>query len=161
LKKRAADPWMPADRYGRMLPVFMANLLVRDVGRALGFYKDVLGARVHYSDPDFAAVNLNGAELMLHADHTYDKHPWHPRLTGGEARGLGAELRLFGVDPDVVESRALKAGSRVLQPATTKGHGWREVMVEDPDGYVWAVGLPTPSPLPLSPEGRGQGEGES
>ena len=90
-----------------------------------------------------AAVNLNGAELMLHADHTYDKHPWHPRLTGGEARGLGAELRLFGVDPDVVESRALKAGSRVLQPATTKGHGWREVMVEDPDGYVWAVGLPT------------------
>jgi hypothetical protein len=86
VKKRTADPWIPADRYGRMLPVFMANLLVRDLGRALGFYKEVLGARVHYSDPDFAALNLNGAEVMLHADHTYDKHPWHPRLTAGEAR---------------------------------------------------------------------------
>jgi uncharacterized glyoxalase superfamily protein PhnB len=143
VKKRTSDPWIPADRYGRMLPVFMANLIVQDVERATAFYKGVLGGRIHYADADFAAINLNGAELMLHADHTYDKHPWHPRLTGGERRGLGAELRLFGVDPDVVESRARKAGAPVHQPATSKGHGWREVMVEDPDGYVWAVGVPT------------------
>ncbi len=32
------------------------------------------------------------------------------------------------------------------QAAATKGHGWREVMVEDPDGYVWAVGVPGPAP---------------
>jgi uncharacterized glyoxalase superfamily protein PhnB len=31
-----------------------------------------------------------------------------------------------------------------VKPATTTGHGWREVMVGDPDGYVWAVGVPTP-----------------
>jgi len=29
----------------------------------------------------------------------------------------------------------------VIQPATTKAHGWREMMVEDPDGYLWAVGV--------------------
>jgi hypothetical protein len=55
---------------------------------------------------DFAAFNVGGVERMLHADHTYDKHPWYG----------------------------------------PKGHGWREVMVEDPDGYLWAVGVPTPSP---------------
>lgn len=145
MKKRTSEPWIPADRYGRMLPAFMANLLVRDVRKSVNFYETVLGATTHYADPDFAALKVGGVELMLHADHTYDKHPWYPRLTGGERRGVGAELRLFGVDPDTVEARAREAGAIIVQPATTKGHGWREVMVEDPDGYVWAVGVPTPA----------------
>ncbi len=145
MKKRTGDPWIPGDRYGRMLPAFMANLIVKDVSRAATFYEEVLGGVVHYADPDFAAVKLGGAELMVHADHTYDKHPWHPRLVSGEPRGLGAELRLFGVDPDAVEARARRAGWPIVRPAISTGHGWREVMVEDPDGYVWAVGVPTPS----------------
>ena len=80
---------------------------------------------------------------MLHADHTYEGHAWHGRLTGGKERGLGAELRLFGVNPDVVEERARRVGAAVLQPAVDKPHGWREAWVQDPDGYVWAVGAPT------------------
>jgi uncharacterized glyoxalase superfamily protein PhnB len=144
VKKRTSDPWMPADRFGRGLPVLTVNLLVREVARAVEFYRKVLAARVHYADPDFAALAVNGVELMLHADHTYDKHPWHAALTRGERRGLGAELRLFGVDPDVVERAARGAGAPIVQPATTKGHGWREVMVEDPDGYVWAGGVRAP-----------------
>ena len=146
MKKRTGEPWIPGDRYGRMLPAFMANLLVSDVERAIPFYRDVLGGIVHYADPDFAAIKVGGAELMLHADHTYDKHPWHQRLAAGEARGLGAELRLFGIDPDAVEARARRAGTTVVRPATTKGHGWREVMVEDVDGYLWAIGVPADKP---------------
>ena len=145
MKKRTSDPWIPGDRYGRMLPPFMANLLVRDVQRAIPFYRDVLHGVIHYADPDFAAIKVGGVELMLHADHTYDKHPWHGPLTRGERRGLGAELRVFGIDPDAVERRARAHGASVVQAATSKGHGWREVMVEDPDGYLWAVGVPTPS----------------
>jgi hypothetical protein len=30
----------------------------------------------------------------------------------------------------------------VLHPASDFPHGWRDVMLEDPDGYVWAVGIP-------------------
>ena len=146
MKKRTSDPWIPADRYGRLLPAFMANLLVRDVARALPFYRDVLGGEIHYSDPDFAAIKIGGVELMLHADHTYDKHPWHQHLVAGERRGLGAELRLFGMDPDAVEARAQRAGATVVQSAATRGHGWREVMVEDADGYLWAVGIPAEKP---------------
>jgi uncharacterized glyoxalase superfamily protein PhnB len=44
-----------------------------------------------------------------------------------------------------LKQRARARGAKVVQPATTKGHGWREVMVEDPDGYLWAVGVPGPS----------------
>ena len=141
--KRSGSAWMPADDYGRSLPKFSANLLVRDVQASLPFYRDVLGAKVHYADEDFAALNLAGAEFMLHADHAYDHHPLHKYIAGVEAnrRGLGAELRVMGVDPDAAEARAKSAGATIVQPAADYPHGWRDVMLADPDGYVWAVGV--------------------
>ena len=140
-KKRVCDPWMPGSEYGRSLPAFSVNLIVSDVERSVGFYRDVFGADVRYSDPDFAAIKLGPLDFMLHADHTYDGHPWYRRLLAMRDRGLGAEMRLFGVDPDNLESRARATGAAVLQAATDKEHGWREVWVQDPDGYVWAVGV--------------------
>ncbi len=143
MKKRTGEPWITAADYGRQLPSFSVNLLVQDVARSVEFYRDVLSAFVHYSDPDFAAIKLAGADLMLHADHTYDAHPWYTQLANKDRRGLGAELRLLGMDPNDVESRAMVAGSQIVRTTTERGHGWREVMVEDPDGYVWAVGALT------------------
>ncbi len=141
-KKRTGEPWMPADDYGRRLPRFTVNLLVRDVARSVAFYTGVLGAKSHFGDADFAAMEIAGVEFMLHADHTYDQHPLAGRLAAAAPRGTGAELRLFGVDPDAIEARARESGATVVQPTTDKPHGWREVMVADPDGYVWAIGMP-------------------
>ena len=140
-KKRQGDPWIPGAEYGRRLPAVTVNLIVADIDRSVAFYRDILDAKLHYSDPDFAALEAAGVEFMLHADHTYEDHPWHADLVAGRTRGLGAELRLLGVDPDSVESRARKHGATVVQPATDKAHGWREMMVADPDGYVWAAGV--------------------
>ena len=140
-KKRVGDPWMPADEYGRSLPAFTVNLLVTDVARSVVFYREVFGAEERYSDPDFVAMRLAQLDFMLHADHTYDDHPWYLRLKAAKERGLGVELRMLGVDPDEVEARARNAGAAILQPANDKAHGWREVVVQDPDGYVWALGV--------------------
>lgn len=134
---------MPADEYGRSLPALTINLIVTDVARSTAFYRRALGAEERYSDPDFAAMRLQGIDFMLHADHAYEVHPWHRRLVDGEGRGLGAELRLFNVDPDAIEAQTTEAGGAVLAPATDKGHGWREVWLQDPDGYVWAAGRAT------------------
>jgi len=136
--------WMPADEYGRALPKFTVNLLVRDVQNALPFYRDVLLATVRYADNDFAALNLQGVDFMLHADHAYDHHPSFARLQGPGARGTGAELRVMGIDPDAAQRRAQAAGVNIVQPATDFPHGWRDVMLEDSDGYVWAVGVQIP-----------------
>jgi len=144
MKKRTGSPWIPAPAYGALMPQFTVNLIVRDIGAALGFYRQVLAAEVHYADPDFAAVRILGLELMLHADHTYERNPWSARLAAGEPRGLGAELRLLGLNPDEVAERA-RALNAVFADVATKGHGWREVMVRDPDGYVWAVGDVSPT----------------
>jgi catechol 2,3-dioxygenase-like lactoylglutathione lyase family enzyme len=144
VKKRTGTPWIPAPAYGALLPQFTVNLVVRSIDAALDFYCDVLAARVHYSDPDFAALRVLGLELMLHADHTYEHHPWATALRDGQPRGLGAELRLLGIDPDQVAARA-RTRNALFTDVSERGHGWREVMVRDPDGYVWAVGesLPT------------------
>lgn len=135
---------MPADDYGRTLPFFTVNLVVSDLAKSIAFYTNVLGATLTYSDEDFAALRLRELEFMLHADHTYDHHPWFARLASGERRGLGAELRLFDTDPDELEARAKQHGAKILQACKDMPHGWRDVIVVDPDGYAWAVGAATP-----------------
>jgi uncharacterized glyoxalase superfamily protein PhnB len=141
-RKRKGEPWMPADKYGRSLPAFTVNLLVSDMAKALRFYEEVLEAKVRYSDPDFAALRIGKMDFMLHADHTYEAHPWAPALAAARgSRGLGAELRLLGIDPDGLAVRARAHGARVLGGPADKKHGWREIWIRDPEGYVWAAGV--------------------
>jgi catechol 2,3-dioxygenase-like lactoylglutathione lyase family enzyme len=142
MKLRTNDPWMPAPDYGRSLRGLTVNLLVRDVSAAVRFQREVLGAEVVYHDPDFAVLRRGDAEWMLHADHTYDRHPLHAALTSGRDRGLGAEIRLHGLDPDVAEAAARRLGYTVLAPATDKPHGLREAYLLDADGYLWVPDVP-------------------
>ena len=143
-KLRKGNPWMPGFRYGALLPPLTLNLLVADVARAVAFYQAVFDAEVHYYDIDFGAMRVGPAEVMLHADHTHDEHPWHPDLAAGKQRGLGLQLRLLGIDPDETERRARDYGANIVAPPKDKGHGWREMYVRDPDGYEWAVGVLIP-----------------
>ncbi|HTQ95299.1 MAG TPA: VOC family protein [Candidatus Acidoferrum sp.] len=145
-KTRTGDAFIPADEYGRGLPKFSANLLVRNVSLSLPFYRDVLGAEVRYADDDFAALSLLGVDFMLHADHAYDHHPLYAPLQAARERGVGAELRFLGIDPDKLEERAQTAGATIVQRAKDFPHGWREVTVLDPDGYIWTVGVPISGP---------------
>ena len=147
-------PWIPGFRYGALLPAVSLNLLVRDTALSAAFYRDVFGAEVHYQDIDFAAVRAATLEIMLHADHTHDTHPWHDQLIAGVPRGVGAQLRVLGVlDPDETERRAREQGALVVAQAENKGHGWREVLIRDPDGYECAIGvLVPPAAGPFGPQ---------
>ncbi len=138
---------MPAPDYGRSLRGLSVNLLVREVERALLFQREVLGAIVVYCDPDFAVVRgpafaAQGGEWMLHADHTYDRHPLHPLLRDASQRGVGVELRVHGCDPDQAEANARRLGFRVLAQAEEKPHGLREAFLLDADGYCWVPDVP-------------------
>jgi catechol 2,3-dioxygenase-like lactoylglutathione lyase family enzyme len=152
-KLRKGDPWMPGFRYGALLPPLSINLIVTDTERSVKFYRDVFNAEVHYYDIDFAALRVGPAEVMLHADHTHDQHSWYPQLAAGAPRGLGAQFRLLGIDPDEIERRAREANAALVAGAADKGHGWRETLVRDPDGYEWAVGvLIDPAKGPFRPK---------
>lgn len=142
MKKSELDPWMPADDYGRSLKGFGINILVRDMKRSLSFQKDVLGAELVHSDPDFAVIKGFDAEWMLHADHTYSDHPLYGSLLADVVRGIGVELRLHGCDPDKACIKAREMEFMVLADAMDKPHGLREAYIIDDDGYVWVPDIP-------------------
>jgi len=143
MKLRTGEPWMTARDYGRSLTGLTLNLLVRDIEQALLFHREVLGASVVYSDPDFAVVRAGGSEWMLHADHTYQGHALEGVMQGVAQRGAGLELRLHGRDPDEAEAAAQRLGFKILASATDTPHGLREAFVQDADGYVWAPDMHT------------------
>lgn len=152
-RKRGADetPFMAAPDYGRSLSGLSLNLLVRSIDRAVDFQCDVLGAIRIYADADFAVLRWQApdaapgsapAEWMLHADHTYGGHPLLGLTGDGAVRGVGAEFRLHGCDPDAAVLRARKRGCIVLAAPADKPHGLREAYIADPDGYVWVPDVP-------------------
>jgi catechol 2,3-dioxygenase-like lactoylglutathione lyase family enzyme len=134
---------MPAPQYSHTLQGLTLNLLVRDIARSLPFHREVLGAQVVYNDVDFAVLRYGEVEWMLHADHTYLDHPLHASLSDEIPRGVGAELRLHGRNPDEAEAIARRLGFAVLAGPIDKPHGLREAYLIDPDGYLWVPDIPS------------------
>ena len=136
--KRTKDPWMRAEDFGRSLPRGVGlNLLVTDIAPSEEFLRVVLGARTIHADEDFAAIELLGSILLLHADHSYLDHEMSGVTAGVEARGAGIEIRLYGADPDAAEALAREHGHVVLSASVDKPHGLRECHIVGPDGYVF------------------------
>jgi catechol 2,3-dioxygenase-like lactoylglutathione lyase family enzyme len=134
---------MPAPEFARTLGSIGVNLMVPSPADSLPFFVDVLHLKLLYSDADFAALEGPGGwRMMLHADHTLDHSAAETaRLTVQGKRGTGAEIRILGIDPDGVEERARARGFTINVPVRTYPHGWREVRLEDANGYMFAVGV--------------------
>jgi uncharacterized glyoxalase superfamily protein PhnB len=146
MKKRTGEPWMEPKAYARTLRGFNVNLVVQDVARAVAFQTEILQITAVYRDADLAVMRHQGHEWMVHAEHAYideagGRAPFLAHTAGGGNRGLGVELRLYGIDPDAAEARARAGGYRVLAPAQDKPHGLREAYLVDVDGYVWVPGI--------------------
>jgi len=132
-----------ADQFGRGLTQGIGiNLLVTDMVPALNFQAKVLEAKVLYWDQDFAILTAFGSTWMLHDDRTYHSHPLAGIAKGADGRGAGAELRLYGRDPDTAVEAANAIGAIVLAEAADKPHGLREAYILDPDGYLWVPSVP-------------------
>jgi len=140
---------LSAEAMGHRLRGFGVNLLVRDVARAAGFMRDVLGFDVLRASDDYAVLAWRGRWFQLHADATYSSHPLPAHLPADNLRGAGIELRLYEVDPDAAERRARSGGYEILQAAADKPHGLRECFLLDPDGYCWV-----PSTRIMAPAAR-------
>ena len=101
----------------------------------------MLGANTIHADEDFAAIELLGSVLMLHADHSYLDHEMAGVTAGVEIRGAGIEIRVYGADPDRPRRKQGNTAIRYLAGSMDKPHGLRECHIVGPDGYIFVPSL--------------------
>jgi lactoylglutathione lyase len=107
-------------------------LMVADMRRSLGFYRDLIGFEVTYTfpsaeDPQFASFSIEGGKLAL---ATGDK----PVESGSTA------IWLYADDVDAAVSDLRSAGVPVVAEPADQPWGERVASVADPDGYVVHIG---------------------
>lgn len=129
-------------------------LIVRDVERAAGWYRDVLGLTIgdifredhgpHEGDEDhaqegealFVIVYAGGVELMLQRAGSRaivsNSQPNYP--------SNDIYIRVQGID--ALYERVKASGATLLQEMTTMFYGLRECQVQDLDGYAVTISSP-------------------
>jgi lactoylglutathione lyase len=116
------------------MPRSFAVVYVRDIPKALGFYRDLLGYEQQScfppeGEPVFVSLDRDGSELGL-------VHESSPQTLISKSIGDGPRFELFtyvdDVDASIVKMR--DAGVPVLREAEDMPWGERLAFVADPDG---------------------------
>ncbi len=105
---------------------------VRDMPRALRFYRDVLGLRVIEETDHWSALDVGGVRVGLHATDG-EPVPIVPRDAGGAKAGATLTLRVDDIRAEV--ARLTAAGVRFLYEIHDAEWG-SVIAFEDPDGNV-------------------------
>jgi catechol 2,3-dioxygenase-like lactoylglutathione lyase family enzyme len=113
-------------------------LLVDDVNRALGYYRDRLGFEVSnyecipehygYATRDNCSVHFARWEGVA------------PRPNREAVPPDMFDLYIYVEDVDVLHAELVERGAEILQGPVEQGYGLREIRVRDPDGYILAFG---------------------
>jgi len=137
--------------------MIVPNLMVTDIRRSIGFYRDKLGLSVATTvssdrtfatggdivdDPVFAVLEWDGAQLMLQTVGSlagelsvFSSHQ-KPRPSG--------TVYLRGFNPDDTAGRF--AEGEILKGPELTWYGMKELYVRDPDGHVICLGAPEGPP---------------
>jgi catechol 2,3-dioxygenase-like lactoylglutathione lyase family enzyme len=128
----------PDFAWARLIP----ELLVADIQKSLGFWRDVCGFVVLFDRPDegFAYLDLGGAQIML--DEIGQTRDWVAGpLEVPFGRGMNLQISVPAIEP------ILAALSRADWPLFLEPeHKWyrtgevetgvHQFLVQDPDGYL-------------------------
>jgi lactoylglutathione lyase len=116
-------------------------ITTRDLGPALGFYRDLLGARVSYEfpgpdgEPGYVGLDLGTAHLGIGRD---------PALTAEP--GARFSLWVYADDCDAAVERLRAAGVTIVEEPADQPWGERVARVLDPDGNAVLIGQPAAPP---------------
>ena len=136
--------------------MIVPNLMVSDMGRSIGFYRDTLGMalamtvsperRVEWpGDPEGAAFSLlewEGSQLMLQTVASLSAEL--PGRAAGHAPAPSGTLYFRGLHPDTVRGRLTPR--QIVKGPERSWYGMLELYVRDPDGYVICLGAPEGAP---------------
>lgn len=127
MAQASADPGVTMGRIASAIPV-------SDIDRALGFYRDILGMRVTFTNGDplgFVILKRDGAEL-------------HLTLLKGHRAGTHNVAHLMIDDATRLHDYLAKHGVRIIKGLRDADYGLRGFVFADPDGNRIDVGQPLP-----------------
>jgi catechol 2,3-dioxygenase-like lactoylglutathione lyase family enzyme len=118
----------------------IVTLGVRDLARAVHFYRDGLGWRPAVELGDFVLFDMGGAALALYPRDLLAEDagvpPPGPRALGGVTLAQNVASR---EEVDRVITSACAAGATLLRRASEKERGGYSGYFADPDGYPWEI----------------------
>jgi PhnB protein len=120
-------------------------LAVRDVERAVDFYRDAFGA-VEEGERLVAPDGRQVAVLAI-GGHHFGVATEAPELGTPSPETAGAttvRVSLHVDDPDVTQAHAVAAGATEMFPVADQPYGMRQGRVVDPFGHHWLIGRPLP-----------------
>ena len=140
-----------------------AHLLVRNLTKAIAFYRDAFGAEVLYRSavgPDARVLHaqlrladsyvLLSEENMGLSEDAFSRYETGMKTRSPETlRGTSVILELYVEDVDRSFRRAVEAGAAPKIPVADTFYGDRYGQIVDPFGHVWALSTAIET---LSPE---------
>lgn len=127
---------VPVTEWAPLVPELMAG----DLTHSLDVYTRVFGFTLNYTRPGFAYLSLGRVQWMLE-----QANPDKAWLTGPLERPYGRGINFQIVHPDLnaLHARLLAEGYPLFAPLSTATymegdtpHTQRQVLVQDPDGYL-------------------------
>ena len=115
----------------------MPNLIVKDIGKTIGFYKDVLGFDVLQTVPEnapfvFAIVNANNVIISFQEEKSIKEE--YPQLN---ACPQGGCLTLYIHVTDVEKYfEKVNGKAKIAKEMHDTPHGSKDFSVEDCNGYI-------------------------
>jgi len=121
--------------YKKVAPMF----LVDDVDKAMGFYKDVFGARLQYSLPDkppfeWVSLLLEETEIMFWKKEAAQKE--YPDASLISDKQGNVIIYVYVEDIDKLYER-IKDNVTVIMKPKDQFYGIREFTVQDPFDFIW------------------------
>jgi catechol 2,3-dioxygenase-like lactoylglutathione lyase family enzyme len=117
--------------------------IVRDVSAAIGFYRDKLGFRVTFREPEhdpfFAIVARDGAMIFV---KSVGQAPLPNYKRDASARW---DAYVAVPDPDALAAEFVARGTRFTKALADTHDGLRGFELEDADGYILFFGRPRQS----------------
>lgn len=115
------------------------EIFVRDVPRAVAFYRDVLGFVAGHGSAGYVPMTRGGAHIGIGASADLPgRHYFRPDVSSSRL-GIGAEIVIEVDDVDAAYRRVAESGHPVLTALRERPWGARDFRIADPDGYYLRI----------------------
>jgi len=119
---------------------FVPMLIIPSNTIDIDFYKTAFGAlELRRWKNDDGSIHVAELEIDGAMFHLHEENITKGRFSPAVYDGITTEIGLMVADVDSVMKKAIAAGAKEINPATSYDYGYRQGDIEDPFGHRWTI----------------------